>query len=137
MKLHVRAVVAALAAALAIGGAVAHAQTPAFRTAQTAEFDTSFAFQVAGKTMPAGKYSITVNGNGPIVVRGPGGDVSIPVMTRLGRLEADSDPEFVFDRVGDTVLLSEVWMPGQDGFLLTGTKEIHSHSFLRGKGGKK
>jgi len=129
MKRHVRAVVAALAAAIAVGGAVAQAQT--------ADVQIGFAFQAGGKTLPAGKYNVSVSVNGQVVVRGSGGQVTMLAITRLGRLNGSANPELVFDRVGDTVTLSEIWMPGEDGFLLAGTKEMHTHALVKGTGGKK
>ena len=41
--------------------------------------------------------------------------------TRLGA------PAVSFDRVGDAYFISEVWIPGRDGFLLSGTMVPHTH----------
>jgi hypothetical protein len=42
-------------------------------------------------------------------------------------------PMLVFDKVGDRHYLSEVWMPGLDGFLLQARAEQHSHRLVKGK----
>jgi hypothetical protein len=57
----------------------------------------------------------------------------IPVVTRLARRNGSSDdngPTLVFDRVGKTHALSEVWLPGQDGYLVKGTPEKHEHDIV-------
>jgi hypothetical protein len=132
MKSSARVVVAALAWAVLLS--VAHAQ---FRTVTV---DIGFAFVAGGKSMPAGKYQIDVKSvDGPVVLRGGAKSVEaiLPMMTKLGRHDDDREPELVFDRIGTTLHLSEVWLPGEDGFLLLGTKEKHDHVVLGGPKGRK
>jgi hypothetical protein len=57
--------------------------------------------------------------------------------TRLGRHDRDAEPEIVFDKLGGKFLLSEVWLPGQDGYLLLTTKEQHDHAVLGGSNPRK
>jgi hypothetical protein len=128
---HVRSLAtAALTVVLAMGGGVAYAQKAAV--------DIDFKFVFAGKAMPAGSYTVERIPNGPIGIRsaGPGGAAgalqTMPIVSRLGRHDADQMPELVFDKVGGEVHLSEVWFPGEDGYLLLGTKEQHDHQVLRG-----
>jgi hypothetical protein len=62
-------------------------------------------------------------------VQGEGKDVMATVLTRLGG-EMRSMPKgthLVFDKVGELNLLSEIWVPGEDGFLLLATKGLHAH----------
>jgi hypothetical protein len=50
------------------------------------------------------------------------------VLTRIAEPDPPaSEAKVVFDKVGDVYYLSEVWMPGSDGFLLMATKEKHTH----------
>jgi len=99
---------------------------------QTADFGTDFAFVAGDKTLPAGKYMIQVLENNLIRISGPGGEAAMVINTRLGRHDDDTELELVFDKVGDKLLLSEVWYPGKDGYLLLSTKQAHEHAVLRG-----
>jgi hypothetical protein len=126
----------AILAVLAFAGSTAFAQTAAARTAVV---KVDFPFLVKGQEMPAGSYTFQIDNN-EILVRaqgGPGQGAIMPVLTRLGRHDKDADPELVFDRVGGKYLLSEVWLPGEDGYLLLSTKEQHDHRVLGGSNPRK
>jgi hypothetical protein len=56
----------------------------------------------------------------------------MPVITRLGRHDNDTDPELIFDKVGGKFLLSELWLPDLDGFLVLNTPVDHEHRVLGG-----
>ena len=91
-----------------------------------------FAFTAAGKTLPAGQYDFVREANDEAIrvssaAKGPG--VIATVMTRLGGgiHTTAEDAHIVFDKVGDTYFLSEIWIPGVDGFLLHITKGKHEH----------
>ncbi len=129
MKHRLRFALAALAVAFVVGGAVAQAQK--------ATVNIDFPFIAAGKSMPAGRYDVTASGDGPVLLRGPGGTVNLSVITRLGRHDKDAEPELVFDKLESGLHLSEVWMPGEDGYLLLGTKETHGHTVVGGPMGEK
>jgi hypothetical protein len=130
MQRRVFVTVAALVAAFVMGGAMAYAQTAA------AEFP--FAFVAGGKEMTAGKYTVEVTTAGPVLLRGQSGASGMmPVITTLGRHDKDSDPEFVFDKIDGKLVLSEIWMPGKDGFLVLATKGPHEHAVLGGSSPKK
>ena len=117
--------IAALAVAIAMGGALAYAET--------AKVEIKFDFKAGGQAKPAGVYTVETTPNGPISLKGPSGEgLFMPVMTRLGRHDLDADPELVFDSINGEFYLSEVWFPGQDGYLLLGTKEQHDHRVLGG-----
>jgi hypothetical protein len=61
-----------------------------------------------------------------------GTQVEAAVITRLAKPEvALVEPKVIFDKVGDKYTLSEVWLPGRDGFLLTGTKAPHTHHAVK------
>lgn len=126
------AVAVALALAVTIGVAVA--QAPPVRVT------IGFPFLAGGKSMPAGTYQIDVKGwDGPIVLRGDAknSEAILSVMTRLGRHDNDRELELVFDKLGTLVHLSEVWIPGEDGYMLLGSKERHDHVVLGGPRGVK
>jgi len=57
--------------------------------------------------------------------------VVIPVITSLGRRDANKVPELVFDKLNGGLYLSEIWLPGKDGLLVLATKEAHEHQVLR------
>jgi hypothetical protein len=40
------------------------------------------------------------------------------------------DAHIVFDVVGDKHMLSEIWIPGEDGYLLLATKGKHGHKVI-------
>jgi hypothetical protein len=93
-----------------------------------------FPFTVAGKALPAGEYSFTLD-NTTLVFRVQGqgqiGSVA-PILTRLaGEMHTTpQDAHLVFDVVGGTYLLSEIWIPSEDGFLLLSTKGAHTHKVV-------
>jgi hypothetical protein len=123
----------ALLMALPFGGALTHAQS-----SRNVVADIGFAFVAGDKDMPAGKYTITVTEAGPLMVVGPDGARAVlRVITRLGRHDQDPDNEFVFDKIDGKSVLSEVWLPRQDGFLLVATSKPHSHAVLGGSNPRK
>jgi hypothetical protein len=87
-----------------------------------------FRFVAAGRLQDAGAYGLKVDMNEGTVElvppRGPG-EVML-VVTRLAP-PAGQHPEgrLVFDKVGKTYTLSEVWIPGVDGFLVHAANETH------------
>jgi len=91
-----------------------------------------FGFIARGKTLPAGQYSLTPSKDGLTVdVAGTGKAETafVPVITRLGGAihTSKQDAHIVFDDVGGVYTLSEIWIPGEDGFLLFSTKGKHQH----------
>jgi hypothetical protein len=93
--------------------------------------DVPFSFIVKDKEMPAGHYKIQVEGNdaSKLVIRSNagGGAVFALVLERLADT-GGKDPKVVFDKTEDgKTYLSEVHMPGQDGYLvgIAGGKEKH------------
>jgi hypothetical protein len=125
MRRRVFATAVAFFVAFVVGGAMAHAQS--------VSAEITFPFAAGGKDMPAGKYSVDVAGDFQLRLTGPGGEkILMPVITMIGRHDKDADAEFVFDKVGGKALLSEVWMPGRDGYLLVATKERHEHAVVGG-----
>ncbi len=97
--------------------------------------DIPFAFTAEGKLLPAGHYEFTPETNNQVVrVQGPrkGTAVMALVITRIaGDIHTTAnDAHIVFDKVGDSYTLSEIWAPGNDGFLMHVTKEKHTHHVI-------
>ena len=118
---------APLALALLVIATAAQAQA----TNQLA-VDINHAFSAGDKEMASGRYVIERSNTNPpiLVMRAETGSsrVMLPVVTRLAQASMNaSDPRLVFDQVGDQYFLSEVWMAGQDGFLVRAEKESHEH----------
>jgi hypothetical protein len=129
-------VAAAVLAVLALTGSTTFAQTSAQRSAVV---KVDFPFVVNGGDLPAGSYLFQIDKD-QVLVRsqtGPGKGAIINVLTRLGRHDKDAEPEIVFDKVGGKFLLSEVWLAGEDGYLLLSTKEQHDHRVLGGSNPRK
>ena len=117
---------------------LAFVMTGASAYAQRASAQIGFSFVAGGKEMPAGTYIVEVAPPmGPVHDTGPSGSVVLSVITLMGRHDKDADPEFVFDKVEGKLLLSEVWLPGKDGFLLLATKAPHEHAVVGGSNPRK
>jgi hypothetical protein len=89
-----------------------------------------FAFIASGKTLPAGQYEFLAEGEVMRVVGASKGNaVIVPVLTRLGAgiHTSKQDSHVVFDEVAGVYTLSEIWLPGEDGWLLSATKGKHQH----------
>jgi len=83
------------------------------------EADIPFAFRAGDRELPAGNYSfITAARTDAVVVRGGGTEINLPARTRLrgptGTL--DFEGTLAFDRKGETRVLSEIWIPTEDGY---------------------
>ena len=95
----------------------------------------SHAFSAAGKQFPAGPYQFARD---PVLnfIRLTSTDrknsAQLPILTRTsGAMHTTSkDGHVVFDKIGETYVLSELWIPGQDGYVLNATKEKHEHQVM-------
>ncbi len=107
------------------------AQTPQVR----AQID--FAFAVENKVLPAGTYDFIRDDTASVFrVTDEGKNEAVaPVQTRLAALMPGmpNKPEVVFDKIGDTYKLAEIWIPGEDGYAITVTKAKHEHKIVVGK----
>lgn len=111
--------------------------TPALSYAQeTATADIGFKFVADGKTMPPGKYDLEISNDMQtfrLIPEGAGPSLFLMAITRLAAPEQPrNDTRFVFDKVGNTDYLSEVWLPGEDGYLFYAAKEKHTHDIVKG-----
>ncbi len=111
-----------------------------------ATFKVPFEFRAGGKKLAAGEYFVAQKRDGQLVLRKePGGaEMAFPFTQRLPqpspRLEG---PQLVFDEVGDfapsyteymtVYVLAEVWLPGEDGYLIHTTKGAHKNKIIKGQ----
>ncbi len=94
-----------------------------------------FPFKAEGKEFAAGKYRFDADlERGMIMLRNEstGKSVLLPFTSRLS--ERGDDSMVVFDQLGDQYFLSEVYMPGIDGFELKALTGKHTH--VKVKAGK-
>lgn len=94
-----------------------------------------FAFVTMDRTQPAGTYEFRLTDRDEAVeFTGPDHNGGIlGVMTRLGVPDfTSSQPgRVVFDKVGETYYLSEIWLPGAEGFLVHAERSKHSHTTVK------
>jgi len=124
MKKQVLAAVVVGVFALGLAGSLAWA-------AGAVSVDIPFSFVVKDKEMPAGRYAIQTQGNDEsrLAIRSNdgGGTVFALVLERLADT-GGKEPKVIFDKTEDgKTYLSEVHIPGQDGYLvgIAGGKEKH------------
>jgi hypothetical protein len=89
-----------------------------------------FKFTVAGKAYDPGKYEIQVNSEAQMIeLFGAGRNSGMAeVLTRLEPHGTTTDAgRLVFDNVDGVYVLSEMWLPDEDGFLLHSTPAAHTH----------
>jgi hypothetical protein len=91
-----------------------------------------FAFSAAGKQLPAGQYDFaSIPGGQSVKVASENGKnaVMVMILTRTaGAIHSTpADAHVVFDKVGETYTLSELWLPGADGYMLHTMKGQHEH----------
>jgi hypothetical protein len=120
---------------LTIGTFVLFATTFAYAADTLVKGNIPFQFKAGDKVLPAGQYEFASDNQGRIVtVRSTpaGSSTMVMVFTRLaaGIHTTATDSHVVFDKVGDTYTLSEVWVPGMDGFVLNVVKSKHEHKII-------
>ena len=112
-------------------------------------FKVAFDFTVNGQVLKAGDYTVVPDAeesNGLTLYElstdrrllGTDGSqfrIDLQAITRLARQHMDDAPRasFVFDNVGGQRTLTEIWLPGQDGYLVDSTKAEHEHEVLEVK----
>jgi len=108
-------------------------------------FKIPFKFEAGGKKLPPGEYRVAQKGDGQIALRKEpsGEEVLIPFTSRLTQTGRPlEEPQLVFDMVGNfepsyteyvtDYVLAEVWLPGEDGFLVHTTKGAHQNQTVKG-----
>jgi hypothetical protein len=111
-------------------------------TAQTTyDFKIPNSFVAKGQTFAAGSYALAVDPEGAVVtlqsvgVKAP--SLVLPVETRVSEPKPLAEPEVVFDKLNGQLMLSELLIPGDDGYLLLVTKAKHTHESVKGARAKK
>jgi len=102
------------------------------QAAQTVRANIPFQFVVEGKALPAGEYDFVRSDNEltvRVISQNKGPSAVALVLTRLGQgiHTTQGDAHVVFDKIGDTYFLSELWIPELDGYLFHATKQHHEH----------
>ena len=133
----------------AIAAAGAFIACAAMAYAQTV-FKVPFEFKAGGKKLPAGEYSLAVKPEGQIVLKKEpaGAETVVPFTQRLPQPTPPlSEPQLVFHEVGDfapsyteymtVYVLAEVWLPGEDGYLIHTTKGAHKNKVVTGQSAAK
>ena len=141
MKRKIPVIGLALAAALLAGAAGAYAQSA---------FKIPIAFKIAGKSYPAGDYLVVMKEDGKPALRQEvkNLEVLIPVKERIAQPVPPLDAaQLVFDEVGNfelsyteyntEYLLSEVWLPGADGYLVLAMKGAHKNTVVKAQAAQK
>lgn len=103
----------------------------------TIKANIDFPFTVQGKMFMAGMVEFTRDDAGA-VFRVEGKDkmgVLAPIITRLSKeMHAWANESYlVFDKVGENYFLSEIWVPGEDGYLMLATQGEHTHKIVEMK----
>ncbi len=107
---------------------------------QTMAADVSFEFAATDKVFAPGTYQVERNGLDSPTLKFRAGNgteiMTLPVLSRLkvSHVKAtDADTYLVFDVFKDKKVLSEVWFPHLDGFIVSETTEPHQHTTVKGK----
>ncbi|MGB8959087.1 MAG: hypothetical protein WCC00_08780 [Candidatus Aminicenantales bacterium] len=140
MKRQATATGVALAMLLVAGVASAFAQ---------ADFKVPFPLQAGGKKLGAGDYAVVKTAEGGLVLRqaSTGKETPIAIIERIAPpVPPVAGPRLVFDEVGDfapsyteymtVYVLSEVWLPGEDGYRIHVTKGAHTTKTVNGTAAK-
>jgi len=132
--------IVAFTLALMMGSTMAYAQ---------GIFKIPFKFEAGGKKFSPGEYWVAQKGEKQITLQMGlnGEEVLIPFIQRLEQPKPPlQEPQLVFDVVGNfepsyteyvtDYLLAEVWLPGEDGFLIHTTKGAHQNQTIKGQKAK-
>ncbi len=141
-----RAVLSMAIAVLALAAVAADA-----RPAQVqATFKIPFAFESGGKKFPAGDYVVSQSGDGQLAFQqvASGKETAVPFTQRLPPPSPPvAAPRIVFDETGafepsyteyfTIYVVAEVWLSGEDGYLVHLTKGAHKDKVVTGEARKK
>jgi cytochrome c553 len=88
-----------------------------------------FAFEAHGQSIPPGEYQFKIRlGDRSLVISGGNSqDVRLQIITQLGGYSVFRDAGLVFDSYEGKHVLSEIWVPGEDGILVSSTPKQHTY----------
>lgn len=105
------------------------------------DFGTTFDFSARGQMYAAGQYTLVTNATRDVLTLEPknvkGPSVLLPVETRISERKALKEAEVVFDKLNGKLYLSELQIPGEDGYLVLVTKASHTHESVKISNAKK
>ena len=140
MKRLIALTIAACGLALAVGTPRAFAQST---------FKIDFAFKAGTTSFPKGEYTVTPKDDTHVTLKqeSSGKTSDVPFTKRIPQANPPvADPQLVFDVVGDfapsyteyitVYVLSEVWQPGADGYLIREMKGAHKTEIVKGQKSK-
>jgi hypothetical protein len=104
-------------------------------TAEVLKAKIDFPFIAGGRALPAGVYEFRKDDAAQVFrIQGAGrtGDV-VNIITELaGNLRMNPEGNsLVFDIVNNKYVLSEIWIPGSNGYLVEATKGPHAHKVVK------
>ncbi len=102
---------------------------------QTTSVKIGFSFMAQGKSLPAGKYNLEVTSAGRVVLHAEKGGAATELkpIKALGQDGNGEETKLVFDKIGSIHFLSEVWLPGQDGYLVGTSTGTHEQEVVKAK----
>jgi mono/diheme cytochrome c family protein len=91
-----------------------------------------FEFSIGKKVLQAGTYKFVPKSGSPwmTISSATQGSSSVGVISRLAANSFLRDATLVFDKSGDKRIMSEVWIPGGDGYLVHLTSPGHTHEVV-------
>jgi hypothetical protein len=108
-------------------------------------FKVPFKFESGGKKFPAGDYVVAKTREGEVTFKqvATSKETAVPFTEKLNPADATpAEPRLVFDEVGNfepsyteyftVYVLAEVWLSGQDGYLVHTTKGAHKNQVVKG-----
>jgi hypothetical protein len=136
---HVFSVAIAALALMSLVAAAAPARAQA-------TFKVPFAFESGGKKFPAGDYVVTRTGDAQVTFRqvSTGKETALPVVETLKPAAPPAaESRIVFDETGafepsyteyfTIYVVGEVWLSGQEGYLIHVTKGAHKNKVVWGQ----
>jgi hypothetical protein len=129
MKIRLLVACVLMALTLGAGASFAASQGRVF-------FDVAFEFSAGARTYAAGRYEIEpgtpVQHDITIRNTSSGKAEVFPSTSRLAGRDIDK-AELVFDQAAGKMYLSEIHIPGIDGYYISGAKGEHTHKIVEGK----
>jgi len=110
---------------------IALAVTSALAQGPSLRATIDFQFTVGTKMFPPGTYTFIKEDPADVFrVTGDKHEAVAPVLTRVASMMPTLDA-VVFDVVGDKYVLAEIWIPGDDGYVVATTKAKHTHKIVK------